>query len=354
MKKWVITALFCVIAFPSYSATLMEQAKAGNIAAAYQLAENYENQHDIKNAMLWYKKAAELAMNNESSLIVENNILPQTTTHTLAEVNVTPKIDDPLDNDDLAIYQDYEKKDNIIRFMDSTFGLRPYHSNYLLPITYDAKSHQDGRRDIETTFQISFKKDVLTNALGFNETFGFAYTQRSWWQITDSSSPFRETNYLPEVYMQMPIADQNSLLKGLQVGFLHESNGKSNKAGKSRSWNRIYLEGYLRYKNIFVVPRAWYKVYENRHHDDNHDIQDYLGYGDINIFVPYNKHVVKFLIRNNLNVNQNHGAIQADWTYPLGDTGLYGYVQYFYGYGESLIDYNKKTNRLGIGIALSR
>jgi phospholipase A1 len=57
------------------------------------------------------------------------------------------------------------------------------------------------------------------------------------------------------------------------------------------------------------------------------------------------------MIRNSLDSN-NNSTIQLDWVFPFTRT-LGGYIQYFNGYGESLIDYNYKQESIGIGVALS-
>ncbi|MCP4971566.1 MAG: phospholipase A [Arcobacter sp.] len=136
------------------------------------------------------------------------------------------------------------------QILSSSFNLYPYEENYLLPFSYDSKKKKN-REQIETKFQISLKKPIYHNLFGINETINFGYTQTSWWQIYDKSSPFRETNYKPEIFIKIPYGEKdNNLLKGFKFSLLHEYNGQK---------------------------------------DDNEDITHYMGYGYLTLLYPYTK-----------------------------------------------------------------
>lgn len=90
--------------------------------------------------------------------------------------------------------------------------------------------------------------------------------------------------------------------------------------------------------------------------DDNPDISDYLGYGEISGAFKVNCNTLSFMLRNNLDFHDNKGALKLGWAFKIPgieSDNLKGYVQYFTGYGESLIDYNAAVNRIGIGIMLA-
>ena len=145
--------------------------------------------------------------------------------------------------------------------------------------------------------------------------------------------------------------------RAVVLGLVHQSNGRSEPL--SRSWNRIYLSLIFEYQNFFVSVKPWYRIPEDEKTspsdtsgDDNPDISDYMGYGEVTAMWAKDKHRVGLMLRNNLNSGENRGAVQLDWSYAVGDK-VQLYVQYFNGYGESLIDYNHSVNRIGVGLMLN-
>lgn len=295
--------------------------------------------------MIWYKKAA---MNFCDTCEVPTN---DTNSSNIVEFG----------DNSIESYADKSTDESVAQIVYSTFDMQPYRANYFLPASYDFAVRDDERKHFETKFQLSFKKNIAENILGFNEKLFLGYTQTSWWQTADNSSPFRETNYEPEIYFLFPYYSQKTALKAYKIGMIHQSNGQD--APKSRSWNRLYLGGIFQYDGFFIEPRVWYRFPEKRKSDitqssgdDNPDIAEYLGYGDLKISYPYRSHVFSLLLRNNLEFNSNNrGAAQLDWTFPIaGVDDVFAYVQFFSGYGESLIDYNKHSDRISIGFSLSR
>ncbi len=60
------------------------------------------------------------------------------------------------------------------------------------------------------------------------------------------------------------------------------------------------------------------------------------------------------MTRNQVESGFDEGALELSWSFPVFDYPyLKGYIQYFHGYGESLVDYDRRVNRIGIGIALT-
>lgn len=84
--------------------------------------------------------------------------------------------------------------------------------------------------------------------------------------------------------------------------------------------------------------------------DDNPDIVDYYGYGDVSVGYRIDDHILKTTARYNPRTNK--GGMEISWSYPITKY-VRVYAQYYHGYGESLLDYNRSTDRIGLGISLN-
>jgi phospholipase A1 len=206
----------------------------------------------------------------------------------------------------------------------------------------------------EVTFQLSFKAKLWQDVFGQPVDLWFAYTQRSFWQLYnfDDSSPFRDTNYEPEVLVNF--RTRFSLLglrfRFIQVGVNHQSNGQAEPL--SRSWNRLVANIGIERGSFSLLLKGWYRFPESDEEDDNPGIDNYMGYGEIWAYYFLARHRVAVMFRNNLDFGENRGAVQLEWSFPLF-AQIGGYVQYFIGYGESLLDYDHRVNRIGVGFILT-
>ncbi|MDX1801045.1 MAG: phospholipase A [Marinobacter sp.] len=246
-------------------------------------------------------------------------------------------------------------------------GFVPHRPTYLLPITYVSKPNQqpysptqptgvydDKLDNKEAKYQISFKVPLLTGVFDGPTTFWFGYTQVSFWQVYNSknSAPFRETNYEPELFMryQTDYHIGPGTLNGISIGINHQSNGRSDP--QSRSWNRILANAAYSYDRWLFMVSPWYRLPENRKDDDNPDLEKYVGYADYWAVYKWNEDkTLSLKLRNNLR-SDNKTSIQLGYSFPMGGK-LKGFIQYYNGYGESLIDYNVRIHRIGIGVMLN-
>jgi phospholipase A1 len=222
--------------------------------------------------------------------------------------------------------------------------------------------HQDVK------FQISLKTELMNNIplvrkLPYVKSARIwaAYTQQSFWQFfnNDSSRPFRENNYEPELILSLGLDNKKAsiiqpyLPKMLNFGVVHQSNGREDPL--SRSWNRLYLQAGWELNDQFtlLVRPAW-RVPESRRKDDNPDIEKYMGYGDMALRWddPTRGMAASILLRNNLRTD-NKGFVQLDLQRQISqDRNINFHILASSGYGASLLDYNVHQSTIGFGISL--
>jgi phospholipase A1 len=238
------------------------------------------------------------------------------------------------------------------------FSFRPHRENYLLLANYSSQSNEQPYREltpaglppkrVEITYQLSFKVKAAEQIAGTPIDLWLGYTQQSFWQAYNraASSPFRETNYQPEVMAVLPINKEFAgvTVRHLNAGLVHQSNGQTGTL--SRSWNRLYVELGVDRGNFSVSGRLWRRLDNAKSDNDNPDITDFLGHGDIH--AVYRAHGYEYSLTARRNLSTSKGALQAAWAYPI-TTNLKGYLQVFSGYGQSLIDYNYAQKSIGAG-----
>ena len=247
------------------------------------------------------------------------------------------------------------------------FALLPHRPNYLLPFSHAFKQPGTvGSAPVqrnEVKFQISFKFPLTPPLYDGRLAVFFAFTGQSWWQAynDERSSPFREYSHEPELFAAW--APGMRVLgwdwRVASMGFVHQSNGRSGEF--SRSWNRVFGEMLLdRPGPWWISVRPWWRIPESAkptpaspQGDDNALMTRYAGHGEMRIGYAGGSNDWTLMLRRGLS-RDSKGALQLDYSRPTGiSPNLRWYAQYFDGYAESLLDYQTRIRRIGLGVMLN-
>ncbi|HEX5463248.1 MAG TPA: phospholipase A [Burkholderiales bacterium] len=234
--------------------------------------------------------------------------------------------------------------------------------------TYEPIYFAVGSRDgWNAKFQLSFKYRLFNPSGEFTQQYPrlgnlyFGYTQTSLWDLSARSSPFKDSSYRPSLFYYDSDVWNNANSRtriGFQGGLEHESNGQG--GANSRSINiafvrPIFTLGDYGDYHWTIAPKLW--TYLEK--DDNPDIADYRGYGEL--LIKYGKKD-KWQIATRLRkgTRAHVGSVEVDLSYPLRSAALgnlngYLLLQYFNGYGETILDYDQKfESQFRIGLMLVR
>ncbi len=221
-----------------------------------------------------------------------------------------------------------------------------YEDNYMVTGVPLNKEINKGSADIK--YQISFKQLLTRKTLPLDSYLFLTYTQTAFWNVYAASSPFAEINFNPGISLGKPVYNSKERLIGMAfLNAQHESNGRD--SIYSRSWNKIAISFHARISDrINMSLEGWYPV---RYKKDNPDLMEYLGPGELNFsynLEPKNL-ALELMLRKGLNWEWK-GAVKMRLLYRPFEMRTHRLtLEWFHGYGESLINYNNLSSMIRIG-----
>ena len=227
------------------------------------------------------------------------------------------------------------------------FGL--YKDNYFTVGT-TVGVQKPSRTNSDVKFQISIAQKLTRSVLPWHTYIFLMYTQKTFWNVFEKSLPMHDLNFNPGLGWSKPFFNKDRYVGKLTLLLEHESNGRD--SIQSRSWNRISIGGSVPIDPwIMVHGKVWIPIIDGQ---NNRDILNYCGIYQTGVEIATldRKFIwdITFVKRKGWNLNFNT-IFEFSWRFHK-KSNQYFFLQYYNGYGESLLDYNQFHSRLRAGIVI--
>lgn len=223
-----------------------------------------------------------------------------------------------------------------------------YKDNYFAVGTTPFRKPTAENSDVK--FQISISQRLTKSVLPWHTYLFLMYTQRVVWDVFKNSMPMHDFVFNPGIGLSKPLFSKDRFIGKATLLIEHESNGRDGE--ESRSWNRISLGASIMIDNwITVHGKVWIPIVDG---ENNRDILKYAGLwsNGVTINTPNKKFFFGVTLTKRAGWNLNFNTqVEFGWR-MWNKANQYFYVQYYNGYAENLLDYNRFESMLRIGLVI--
>ena len=201
----------------------------------------------------------------------------------------------------------------------------------------------------DVKFQLSISQRLTKSRLPFDTYLFIQYTQKAFWNVFQESLPMRDLNFNPGIGLGHLIVHKNKYIGKAYLMLEHESNGKD--SINSRSWNKVSFFGsVILNKNWELQAKTWIPIIDS---DNNRDILKYNGIFQIGLnYRTDNQRLQCGAIFTQRKAWFGFNT-QIEVSYKFNEReNQYLFVQFYNGYGENLLEYNKYKNMIRVGFVI--
>lgn len=224
------------------------------------------------------------------------------------------------------------------------FGL--YKDNYFIFGT--SIGPKPTKENSNVKFQISIAQKLTKSTLPWHTYLYLFYTQKVFWNVLENSMPMTDLNFNPGIGIAKPLFVKDRFIGKVMLQLEHESNGRD--SIWSRSWNKVTLGANILIDPHFSVHgKIWIPIIDG---ENNKDILDYCGIYQVGMSYLSERFGASVVLVKRKGWKLNYNTI-IELSYRLGNKqNQYLFLQYYNGYGEGLLDYNKFHSQLRVGIVI--
>ncbi|MDE5568522.1 MAG: phospholipase A [Muribaculaceae bacterium] len=225
------------------------------------------------------------------------------------------------------------------------FGL--YKDNYFI---FGPSLNHPNKTNTNIKFQISIAQRLTKSVLPWGTYLYLFYSQKCFWNVLENSMPMTDLNFNPGVGLTKPLYVKSRYIGKATLMLEHESNGRD--SIQSRSWNKVSLAANVMIdKCLMVHGKIWLPIVDGM---NNKDILHYCGIyqAGVQIYSPNQRFSGSVMLTKRLGKFLNYNTV-IELSYRIFKRdNQYLFLQYYNGYGEGLLEYNKFHNQIRVGIVI--